>query len=72
MAAENFTLTGSHIRLEPLQVGHLAGLISAAVQDPSLYRLSAVPQTREECSDLRSAVVAHGTILFEFAHCFEP
>ena len=44
---ENLTLQGSQIRLEPLEMRHLDGLVSASAGDPELYRWSAVPQTRE-------------------------
>jgi RimJ/RimL family protein N-acetyltransferase len=37
-------LTGSHIRLEPLNLRHADGLAAAAAGDPSLYRWSPVPQ----------------------------
>jgi N-acetyltransferase len=37
-------LEGRHIRLEPLQPGHAAGLAKAAAEDPSLYGLIPVPQ----------------------------
>jgi N-acetyltransferase len=37
-------LEGRHVRLEPLQPGHAAGLAAASAEDPSLYGLSPVPQ----------------------------
>jgi N-acetyltransferase len=37
-------LEGRHVRLEPLQPEHAAGLAAAAAEDPSLYGLSPVPQ----------------------------
>ncbi len=37
-------LDGEHIRLEPLQPGHAAGLARAAAGDPALYRWTTVPQ----------------------------
>jgi RimJ/RimL family protein N-acetyltransferase len=37
------TLTGSHIRLEPLDHRHADGLVAASADDPSLYRWSLVP-----------------------------
>ena len=42
------TLTGKHIRLEPLDHRHIDGLIAASAADPSLYRLSPVPQGQIE------------------------
>jgi N-acetyltransferase len=37
-------LEGRHVRLEPLQPGHAAGLAAASAEDPSLYALSPVPE----------------------------
>jgi N-acetyltransferase len=37
-------LEGRHVRLEPLQPRHAAGLAAASAEDPSLYGLSPVPQ----------------------------
>jgi RimJ/RimL family protein N-acetyltransferase/GNAT superfamily N-acetyltransferase len=37
-------LTGVHVRLEPLGVRHVPGLLNAAAQDPSLYQWVLVPQ----------------------------
>ncbi len=44
MATDNFTLQGTHIRLEPLGTHHIDGLVAAAT-NPDLYRWSPVPQT---------------------------
>jgi len=41
------TLTGSHIRLEPLDSRHKNALIAACTGDPSLYEWSQVPKTEE-------------------------
>jgi N-acetyltransferase len=38
------TLIGDHVRLEALGVQHAEGLAAAAAADPTLYRLSPVPQ----------------------------
>jgi RimJ/RimL family protein N-acetyltransferase len=43
---EIVTLTGSHVRLEPIGLGHVDGLLMAATADPSLYQWTVVPQTR--------------------------
>lgn len=40
---EPFTLTGSHVRLEPLETRHIEALTAASAVDPSLYTWSAVP-----------------------------
>jgi RimJ/RimL family protein N-acetyltransferase len=36
-------LMGRHVRLEPLERGHIDGLVAASAEDPSLYRWSLVP-----------------------------
>jgi len=41
------TLTGATVRLEPLSMNHLDGLLAAAAADPALYQWSPVPQSRE-------------------------
>lgn len=45
---ESVTLEGQQVRLEPLDYGHIEGLVSAAGADPSLYDWSPVPQGRSE------------------------
>jgi RimJ/RimL family protein N-acetyltransferase len=42
--AANITLTGNHVRLEPLEMRHAAALASAAEGDLELYRWSPIPQ----------------------------
>jgi len=37
-------LQGTHVRLEPLERAHIAGLVAAAGRDLALYQWSAVPQ----------------------------
>ncbi|MFZ0201508.1 MAG: GNAT family protein [Candidatus Sulfotelmatobacter sp.] len=44
METESFTLSGKHVRLEPLDHRHMEGLVAAAAADPSLYQWSPVPQ----------------------------
>jgi len=41
------TLTGTHVRLEPLSMKHLDGLAAAAGADAELYRWTIVPQGRD-------------------------
>jgi hypothetical protein len=48
MKAGGLALTGAHIRLEPLERGHVDGLVAAAAQDPSLYQWSPAPQGKVE------------------------
>ncbi|HEX4019873.1 MAG TPA: GNAT family protein [Acidobacteriaceae bacterium] len=43
MTAENLVLTGTHIRLEPLEHHHVDALVTAAAADPSLYQWSPIP-----------------------------
>jgi RimJ/RimL family protein N-acetyltransferase len=43
-------LTGTHVRLEPLSMSHLDGLVAAAAADPALYQWSAVPVGRDAVS----------------------
>jgi RimJ/RimL family protein N-acetyltransferase len=50
MALESPILTGAHVRLEPLSMSHLNGLVAASAVDPSLYQWSAVPVGREAAS----------------------
>lgn len=48
MGSESVVLSGRHVRLEPLQYRHVDGLAAASQGDPSLYRWSPVPQSREK------------------------
>ncbi len=50
-------LQGIHIRLEPLDMNHLEGLMNASVTESSLYRWSPVPQGREEVHKYIQAAV---------------
>jgi N-acetyltransferase len=43
-------LTGRHVRLEPLRLRHLSGLVAASAGDPELYRMSKVPVGDAEVS----------------------
>jgi RimJ/RimL family protein N-acetyltransferase len=47
MTIEYPTLTGNTVRLEPIGLHHVDGLLAAANADPSLYKWTVVPQTRE-------------------------
>src|SRR5450432_1584911 len=44
MVMESFTLHGKHVRLEPLDLGHIEGLVAASAGDSELYRWSPVPR----------------------------
>jgi RimJ/RimL family protein N-acetyltransferase len=48
MGTGDLTLTGSYIRLEPLDHRHIDGLVAASAVDPSLYRWSPVPQGKAD------------------------
>ncbi len=51
------TLTGAHVRLEPLHERHIDALTAAASDDPELYRWSLVPQGRDAvCAYVRAAL----------------
>lgn len=50
MEKENLVLTGKHVRLEPLALRHVDGLVAASAEDPSLYQWSPVPQTTAEAT----------------------
>jgi len=44
MNDEKSTLSGGHIRLEPLEPHHIEALVAASSGDPELYRWSVVPR----------------------------
>lgn len=48
MTATYPMLAGRHIRLEPLERSHVAGLVAASAGDPELYRWSLVPRGEAE------------------------
>ena len=48
MEKEDLVLTGKHVRLEPLALRHVDGLVAAAAGDRSLYQWSPVPQTKAD------------------------
>jgi RimJ/RimL family protein N-acetyltransferase len=43
MKIEQFVLEGKYVRLEPLALRHVDGLVAASAVEPSLYQWSAVP-----------------------------
>src|SRR5258708_25953374 len=51
-------LDGRHVRLEPLQQRHAAGLAEAASGDPALYQLSPVPQGEAAAAEDIEAALA--------------
>jgi RimJ/RimL family protein N-acetyltransferase len=50
MGTESPVLSGTHVRLEPLDRCHIDGLVAASATDPSLYQWSPVPQGRAEAT----------------------
>ncbi len=44
MKIEDFSLYGRYVRLEPLELHHVEGLVAASAVDPSLYQWSPIPQ----------------------------
>ena len=52
------TLTGRHVRLEPLDLQHIDGLVAASAGDPSLYQWSPVPQTRTDATSYVNTAIA--------------
>jgi RimJ/RimL family protein N-acetyltransferase len=44
-------LEGRHVRLEPLALHHIEGLVAASANSPELYRWSPVPQTESAASE---------------------
>jgi N-acetyltransferase len=48
MEVESLVLSGRHIRLEPLDLRHVDGLVAASAGDPNLYQWSPVPQGKAE------------------------
>jgi N-acetyltransferase len=47
MRLEPFTLSGAHVRLEPLSLHHAAALVEAGNRDRTSYGFTPVPPTRE-------------------------
>ncbi len=48
MTSESPVLEGQHVRLEPLGLHHVEGLVAASAADPALYRWSPVPQGKAD------------------------
>jgi RimJ/RimL family protein N-acetyltransferase len=55
---EAVTLSGKFVRLEPLGLNHLEGLVAAAAVDPSLYQWSFVPQGKDAAAQYIEAAIA--------------
>ena len=50
MGTKDIVLEGNRVRLEPLAMRHMDGLVAASAADPSLYRWSPVPQGQAEAA----------------------
>ncbi|HWE46099.1 MAG TPA: GNAT family protein [Caulobacteraceae bacterium] len=55
--ADDLTLEAPRVRLEPLGLRHVDGLVAAAAEDPSLYAWSYIPQGREAMNAYVEAAV---------------
>lgn len=55
---DDVKLCGRYVRLEPLDLCHLEGLVAAAEEDRSIYRWSFVPQGAAETSKYIDAALA--------------
>jgi RimJ/RimL family protein N-acetyltransferase len=58
MNTERLVLTGTHIRLEPLEPRHIPGLLAAAAVDPSLYQWSLIPQDEAAATKYANTALA--------------
>ena len=54
----DLVLCGRHVRLEPLGLRHIDGLVAAAAADPSLYQWSPVPKDRTEATSYIDTALA--------------
>ena len=55
---EDFVLSGTHVRLEPLDHRHVDGLAAAAAVDRSLYQWSPIPQGKVEATSYVDTAMA--------------
>jgi N-acetyltransferase len=58
MGTDADVLSGTHIRLEPLDHRHVDGLVSASAADPVLYRWTFVPTSHAEATRYVEAALA--------------
>ena len=56
---EPFTLTGHHVRLEPLTFAHVDGLVAAAAQDRRSFGFTWVPDGHHETTRYVEAALEH-------------
>jgi len=58
MTSEGPILPGTHVRLEPLERRHIAGLAAASAEDSALYQWSPVPQGEAAAADYVDTALA--------------
>ncbi len=58
MGTASVVLAGRHVRLEPLNLRHVDGLVAAAAGDRSLYQWSPVPQGEAEATQYINTALA--------------
>ena len=58
MTSEGLTLQGKHVRLEPLEHGHVDGLVAASAGDAALYQWSPVPSGKVEATSYIDTALA--------------
>jgi len=58
MGTPSLVLSGKHVRLEPLDHGHVDGLAAASALDTSLYQWSPIPQGKAEAISYADAALA--------------
>ena len=58
---EPFTLTGRHVRLEPLTSAHVDGLAAAAAEERGSYGYTWVPDGRDETARYVEAALEHAS-----------
>ncbi|WP_456843874.1 GNAT family N-acetyltransferase [Cellulomonas sp. P5_C6] len=56
---EPFTLTGQHVRLEPLDLSHVEGLARAAAEERGSYGYTWVPEGRDDTAAYVAAALEH-------------
>jgi RimJ/RimL family protein N-acetyltransferase len=58
MSTQSPVLEGKHVRLEPLELRHVSGLVAAAGSDAELYQWSPVPRGKDEATTYINTALA--------------